>query len=171
MSDETIPARAVTALLREILAALDDRGMIHPARAVHVVSALRQLLRGPQIAEGDVAEVTAILAAYIAEAAPAAPPATAGTPEWDPQNGPYASRAEAEAAYADFTRGAESSTLASRGRFLGDALVDVIDEFGSTGAYDRDLIGRLADLLTAVDMGVICSWIRRAAHDRPEAGQ
>lgn len=154
MSDETIRTEAITALLREILTALDAGAPWHAA------AALRQLLRGPQVAEGDVATVTAILAAHIAE-----------VPEYDPQNGPYGTRAEAEAAYALFARGAESSTLASRGRFLADALVDVIDEFGNTGAYDRDLIGRLADLLTAVDIGVICSWVRRAAHDRPKAGQ
>jgi hypothetical protein len=166
MSDETIRTAAVTGLLREILSGLDDRGVIRPARVAHVVAALQQLLRGPRIAEGDVGSVTAVLAAHIADMADMAAPAT-----YDDQNGPYATREQAEAAYAYFTRSAESGTLGTRARFPADAIIDALDEFASTGAYDRDLAERLASLLTEVDIGVVCSWVRRAAHDRPEAGQ
>jgi len=39
---------------------------------------------------------------------------------------------------------------------------------GRLGEYDRQLIARLARLLDPVDVAVICSWIRRAAHDCPD---
>jgi hypothetical protein len=91
---------------------------------------------------------------------------------YDDQNGPYDTREQAEAAYADFTRGAESGMLASRFQFLADAIEDVIVDLGAAaGAYDREVAAKLAALLTATEIGVICSWIRRAAGDQPEAGQ
>jgi hypothetical protein len=87
---------------------------------------------------------------------------------WDPQNGPYETREQAEQAYADFTRGADSGTLGSRYRFLADAITDVIEEFAAAGAYDRELAFKLGGLLTATEVGVVCSWIRRTAGDRPD---
>lgn len=99
--------------------------------------------------------------------------------ESDPANGPYATRAEAQAAYAALTRAAARGTsgppgeqlVFTRGQLLAEAIIDTIDGFASTGGYDRQLAAWLGELLDATDVGVICSWIRRAAHDRPEAHQ
>jgi hypothetical protein len=33
---------------------------------------------------------------------------------------------------------------------------------------DRELIARLVQLLDPADVAVICSWVRRAAHDCPD---
>ena len=158
---DPVPARAVRSLLEEILAVLGVPRP-DPARVTHVERALRHLLRGPYLAAGDVDNVTAALHANLAAAATAAPGA------WDPQNGPYDSREQAEAAYVHLARGAESGTLAGRTQFLAESVIDAIDEFASTGAYDRQLAGRLAAMLSATDMGVLASWVRRAAGDRPE---
>ena len=55
-----------------------------PARASHVVCALRRLLDGPGPAEGDLIAVTAILTAHLAETPAAAPRlhAVGGPPTW-----------------------------------------------------------------------------------------
>lgn len=161
-NSDAVPARSVRSLLEEILAVLDVRRP-DPARVGHVVMALRHLLRGPQMAGGDVDAVAGILHANLAAAAATAPPA------WDSQNGPYESREQAEAAYAYLARGAESGAyLADRTQFLAESIIDTIDNFAETGAYDRQLAGRLAAQLAVTDVGVIASWVRRAAGDRPD---
>jgi len=89
----------------------------------------------------------------------------------DPQNGPYETREQAVAAFDAFTRGADSGTLGSRDQVLAEAIVDILDEYSGSGRYDYDLAWKLAGLLSATDVGVICSWLRRVAGDRPEASR
>ena len=71
--------------------------------------------------------------------------------------------------FAHFRRGAEQGTYGPASQFLADALADSIRVFDvQLGGYDRQLIERLAQLLDPVDVAVICSWVRRAAHDCPD---
>ena len=90
-------------------------------------------------------------------------------PMTDPTDGPYRTRRQAETVFAHFRRGAEDGTYGPASQFLADALADSIHVFDvQLGGYDRQLIERLAQLLDPVDVAVICSWIRRAAHDCPD---
>ena len=87
----------------------------------------------------------------------------------DPADSPFSTRRQAEAVFAHFCRGAEHGTYGPASQFLADALTDSIHVFDvQLGGYDRQLIARLARLLDPVDIAVICSWVRRAAHDRPD---
>ena len=95
----------------------------------------------------------------------------------DPTDGPFSSREEAAAVFAEFCRAAERGTSGPSGeqlvftgdQHLTDALTDSIDSFGvELGAYDHQLIAWLAGLLDPVDIAVICSWMRRVAHDVPD---
>jgi hypothetical protein len=87
----------------------------------------------------------------------------------DPTDSPFGTRQQAEAVFAHFRRGAERGTYGPASQFLADALADSIHVFDvQLGEYDRQLITRLAQVLDPVDVAVICSWIRRAAHDRPD---
>jgi hypothetical protein len=71
--------------------------------------------------------------------------------------------------FANFRRGAEHGTYGAASQFLADALADSIHVFDvELGEYDCQFIARLARLLDPVDVAVICSWIRRAAHDCPD---
>jgi hypothetical protein len=84
----------------------------------------------------------------------------------DPTDSPFRTRQQAETVFAHFRRGAEHGTYGPASQFLADALADSIHVFDvQLGSYDRQLIERLAQLLDPVDVAVICSWIRRAAHD------
>jgi hypothetical protein len=87
----------------------------------------------------------------------------------DPTDSPFRTRRQAETVFAHFRRGAEHGTYGPASQFLADALADSIHVFDvQLGGYDRQLIERLAELLDPVDVAVICSWIRRAAHDCPD---
>jgi hypothetical protein len=87
----------------------------------------------------------------------------------DPTDSPFRTRRQAETVFAHFRRGAEDGTYGPASQFLADALADSIHVFDvQLGGYDRQLIARLAQLLDPVDVAVICSWIRRAAHDCPD---
>ena len=87
----------------------------------------------------------------------------------DPTDSPFRTRRQAETVFAHFRRGAEHGTYGPASQFLADALADSIHVFDvQLGGYDRQLIERLAQLLDPVDVAVICSWIRRAAHDCPD---
>jgi hypothetical protein len=87
----------------------------------------------------------------------------------DPTDSPFGTRRQAETVFAHFRRGAEHGTYGPASQFLADALADSIHVFDvQLGGYDRQLIERLAQLLDPVDVAVICSWIRRAAHDCPD---
>ena len=87
----------------------------------------------------------------------------------DPTDSPFRPRRQAETVFAHFRRGAEDGTYGPASQFLADALADSIHVFDvQLGGYDRQLIERLAQLLDPVDVAVICSWIRRAAHDCPD---
>lgn len=94
----------------------------------------------------------------------------------DPQDGPWATREQAEHVFAGFREAAERGTSGPPGeqlvftsrQHLAEALADTIEGYAPIGDYDRALIERLAGLLDAVDIGVICSWVYRVA---PEAGQ
>jgi hypothetical protein len=71
--------------------------------------------------------------------------------------------------FAHFRRGADRGTYGPASQFLADALADSIHVFDvQLGEYDRQLIARLAQLLDPVDVAVICSWVRRAAHNCPD---
>ena len=87
----------------------------------------------------------------------------------DPTDSPFRTRRQAEAVFAHFRHGAEQGTYGPASQFLADALADSIRVFDvQLGGYDRQLIKRLAQLLDPVDVAVICSWVRRAAHDCPD---
>ena len=87
----------------------------------------------------------------------------------DPTDSPFRTRRQAETVFAHFRRGAEHGTYGPASQFLADALADSIHVFDvELGEYDCQLITRLARLLDPVDVAVICSWIRRAAHDCPD---
>jgi hypothetical protein len=87
----------------------------------------------------------------------------------DPTDSPFRTRRQAETVFAHFRRGAEHGTYGPASQFLADALADSIHVFDvQLGGYDRQLIERLAQLLDPVEVAVICSWIRRAAHDCPD---
>ena len=87
----------------------------------------------------------------------------------DPTDSPFRTRRQAETVFAHFRRGAEHGTYGPASQFLADALADSIHVFDvQLGGYDRQLIARLAQLLDPVDVAIICSWIRRAAHDCPD---
>jgi len=163
MSDETISARVVIALLRGILAALDTAEP-DPARAGHVVRGLRHLLAGPPPAEGDLVNVTSILSMYLAEMPAAAPGAA------DPAEGPFTGRPQAEAVFGAFRDAAVRGFSGPPGeqlvftahQYLTAAFTDAIEGHGAyVGLYDRMLIARLASYLDPVDVGVVCSWIYR----------
>ena len=86
-----------------------------------------------------------------------------------PGNGPFRSRQQAEETFAAVRRGAESGQLGTAGHFKSGYLADSIDVLGAElGDYDLDLIGRLAELLDAVDVAVIASWAYRLMHDVPD---
>jgi hypothetical protein len=87
----------------------------------------------------------------------------------DPMDSPFRTRRQAEAVFDHFRRGAERGTYGPASQYLAEALTDSIHIFDvQLGSYDRQLIERLAQLLDPVDVAVICSWIRRAAHDCPD---
>jgi hypothetical protein len=91
------------------------------------------------------------------------------TDSTDPMDSPFRTRRQAEAVFDHFRRGAERGTYGPASQFLADALTDSIHIFDvQLGSYDRQLIERLARLLDPVDVAVICSWVRRAAHDWPD---
>lgn len=98
-------------------------------------------------------------------------------PAPDPADGPFRTRGEAEAAFAAFRdaalrgrSGPPGEELAfTTARLLAEDLADTIETLSAgTGAYDQMLIARLAAYLDPVDVEVVCSWIRRAARDRPD---
>jgi len=176
MSNDPIPQRAVTGLLQEILAALDT-AEADPARAAHVVRALRHLLAGPAPDADELVNVAAVLNMHLHEMLVVLPGAT------DPQAGPFSGRPQAEAAFAGFRDAAVRGYSGPPGeqlvftthQHLSAAFTDAIEGFGAyVGAYDRMLIARLASYLDPVDVGVACSWIYRVADAiqgpaRPEA--
>jgi hypothetical protein len=91
------------------------------------------------------------------------------TDSTDPTDSPFRTRRQAEAAFDHFRRGAEHGIYGPTSQFLADALADSIHIFDvQLGGYDRQLIERLAELLDPVEVAVICSWVRRAAHDCPD---
>jgi hypothetical protein len=90
-----------------------------------------------------------------------------------PGNGPFASRQRAEHVFAVFRQDAERGTSGPPGeqlvftthQLLAETLTDTIEYYAALGDYDRQLIGRLAGLLDATDIGVVCSWIYRVTGD------
>jgi hypothetical protein len=166
VDDNLIPARAVTALLQEILTALDTGTGDRSARESHAVRALRHLLAGPVPAEGDLVTAAAILHTWLAET----PAPLHLQPGADPDDGPFSTREQAETVFAAFRDAAAAGRsgppgeelVFTRGQHLADALTDTIEGFGADlGDYDRELIERLAGLLDPVEMRVACSWIYR----------
>lgn len=83
-----------------------------------------------------------------------------------PGNGPFRSREQAEEVFAHVRHGAGSGTFGTAADFLTGYLADSIDVHDAElGDYDLALIGRLAELLDAVDIAVVASWFYRVAHD------
>jgi hypothetical protein len=93
-----------------------------------------------------------------------------------PENGPFATRQQAELVFGVFRQAAETGRAGPPGEqlvyttrgFLADALTDAIEIRAELGDYDRQLIARLAGLLDAVDVGVLCSWLDRVTRDTPQ---
>lgn len=97
--------------------------------------------------------------------------AMAAAHQQPPGNGPFTSRQQAETVFAAFRQAAETGrsgppgeqlTFTTRG-FLAEALGDTIEDRAEIGDYDWQVITRLAQLLDPVEVGVVCSWIYRAA--------
>ncbi len=90
-----------------------------------------------------------------------------------PDNGPFASREQAEAVFAGFRQAAASGRTGPPGEQLfftarqwkAEALADTIELWAGLEAYDREVITKLAGLLDAVEIGVVASWFYRAARD------
>jgi hypothetical protein len=95
-----------------------------------------------------------------------------------PENGPFQTREQAAAVFAAFAQAAETGTAGPPGeqltftgpQFLAESLTDAIEMWATAGDYDRQLIGRLAARLDAVDIAVIMSWLYRIRpdHRQPE---
>jgi hypothetical protein len=94
-----------------------------------------------------------------------------------PPDGPFDSRPQAEAAFADFAAAAARGRTGPPGeeitytmaQFLADAITDTIEDLdGPPGAYDRALITHLAGYLDPVEAATLISWIRRTRRDYPE---
>jgi hypothetical protein len=77
------------------------------------------------------------------------------------EDGPFHDREQAEAMF-----GRHRWPTASRLEALADTCDGLSGE--QLGDYDRQVLGRLAALLDPVDVEVLCSLIRRAAHDHPD---
>ena len=85
-------------------------------------------------------------------------------------DGPFSTREQAAEILAGFTAAALAGRSGPPGEqivsttegWLTGALTDSIEGFGvSLGAYDRQLIAKLAAILDPVEVEVICSWLRR----------
>ena len=101
----------------------------------------------------------------------------------DPTDMPFRSREEAEHVFAGFRKAAERGTsgppgeklVFTRSQHLAEALADTLDVLispddvlsGPLGEYDLAVVGKVAAALDPVDVGVLNSMIRRAAHDQP----
>ncbi len=137
-----------------------------PARAVHVVRALRQLLSWPSLDETDLANVTAVLNVNLA-GMPAdrarRDRADSGPVRQPPRRPRRRSRRSATRRDEAPPGRPESSLEFTYHQHLSEAMTDSIEGYGAhAGAYDRMLIARLASYLDPVDVGVVCSWIDRA---------
>ena len=101
----------------------------------------------------------------------------------DPADMPFRTREEAEHVFAGFRQAAERGTsgppgerlVFTRSQHLAGALADTLDVLIAPddvlseplGEYELAVIGKVAGALDPVDAGVLCSMIRRAAHDQP----
>ena len=81
--------------------------------------------------------------------------------------GPFTTRQEAEAALgriASAARTPEGMRYCNR-----DSLTDTFDMLGAgIGDYERQVLDDLAGQLDRLTVEVLCSMIRRAAHDQPD---
>ncbi len=101
----------------------------------------------------------------------------------DPADSPFATREEAEHVFAGFRQAVERGTsgppgeqlVFTRRQHLAGALADTIDVLIAPddplseplGEYDLVVVGKVAAALDPVDVEVLNSMIRRAAHDQP----
>lgn len=89
----------------------------------------------------------------------------------DPDYSPIRTRAEAEAAFAGFRDGPRGGITSTASEHKLDALVDTLETLiapaDPLGEYDLAVIGKVAAALDPVDVEVLNSLIRRAAHDQP----
>jgi hypothetical protein len=100
-------------------------------------------------------------------------------------DGPFGTAEQAHIRYAGYARAA-SGQFGPAPRYSRDMLTDTLDTIGvRLGDYDRDVVGRLGELLGVVDCAVVNSLFQRAAGDTydetvyvvnpdlelPEAGQ
>ena len=80
-------------------------------------------------------------------------------------DGPFASRAEAQIRYAGYVRAA-SGQFGPAPRLNLATLSDTLDTVGvEIGAYDAEVLGRVAGLLGPLDCAVLNSLLQRAARD------
>lgn len=93
-----------------------------------------------------------------------------------PGDGPFATREQAEAAFAHFAQAAERTrseppgeqvVFSGRTGYAVAYLTDTIGYWAPLGAYDLDLIARLAAALDTVDVAVLASWIYRIKEGMP----
>ena len=79
------------------------------------------------------------------------------------RDGPFQTRQQAAAAFADWLSGPRGSIPATATQFAAEALTDTLDVLGvPLGAFDHAVIGELDPLTVAIVM----SWLHRAARDQ-----
>ena len=83
------------------------------------------------------------------------------------QDGPFHTRQQAAAAFADWLTGPRGSISATASQHAAEALTDTLDVLGiPLGAFDKAVIGELAEL-DPLTVAVVMSWLSRAARDQP----
>ena len=95
-----------------------------------------------------------------------------------PENGPFATRQQAERVFAVYTRAAGrgrsgppgQQIIATAAEQKASAITDTLEYYAEAGDYDRQLIGRLAGELDVTDIHVICSWFYRIMRDPDVSG-
>ena len=83
------------------------------------------------------------------------------------QDGPFHTRQQAAAAFADWLTGPRGSISATASQHAAEALTDTLDVLGvPLGAFDHAVIFELAEL-DPLTVAIVMSWLNRAARDQP----
>ena len=82
------------------------------------------------------------------------------------QDGPFQTRQQAAAAFADLLTGPRGSIPASATQHAAEALTGTLDVLGvPLGAFDHAVIAELAEL-DPLTVAIVMSWLHRAARDQ-----
>jgi hypothetical protein len=82
------------------------------------------------------------------------------------QDGPFQTRQQAAAAFADWLAGPRGGISATASQHAAEALTDTLDVLGvPLGAFDRAVVSELAEL-DPLTVAIVMSWLHRAARDQ-----